>query len=130
MYSSSMSSLGRAQRDPSYQRLSQQLADEDQLAGDGDLVCTPLDIAVRRRLGSAPAPGDVIKLAASLRISLRKQRIELDQLTVEDIIRSVSRRQRDGGPHDDRTRAEILLFVVGQLVLDQDLDDAGLHDFW
>jgi len=81
------------------------LADEDKLAGYGDLVCIALDIAVRWRLGSAPAPGDVIKLAASLRISLRKQRIELDPLTVEDIIRSAADNAM-AGRHDDRVPAK------------------------
>lgn len=41
-------------------------------------------------------------------ISLRKQRIELDPLTVEDIIRSAADNAM-AGRHDDRTRAEILL---------------------
>jgi hypothetical protein len=114
--------------DSSYKRLSQQLADEAQLAGYGALVCSALDIAVRRRLGSAPAPGDVVKLAASLRISLHKQQIELEPLTMEDIIRSAADNAMTGR-HDDRIRAETLLFVLGQLVFDEDLDDAELDDF-
>ena len=114
--------------DPGFERLNRQLADEDHLAGYGDLVCSALDIAVRRRLGSAPAPSDVVQLVASLRISLRKQQIELDPLAMEEIIQSAAD-DTMAGHYDDKTRADILLFVLGQLIFDEDLDDTGLEDF-
>lgn len=64
--------------DPAYEQLIRRLADEGQLTGYGELVYSAFDLALRRRLGPTPAPGDIIQLAASLRISLREQHIELD----------------------------------------------------
>jgi hypothetical protein len=75
-----------------------------------------------------PEPGDIVRLVASLRISLREQQIELDPLAMEDIIRSVLG-ETMSGHHDDQTRADIMLFVLGQLIFDKDLDDTGLDDF-
>jgi hypothetical protein len=114
--------------DPAYERLTRQLTDEDHLAGYGDLVWSAFDIAVRRRLGSTPAPGAIVQLAASLRISIRKQQIELDPLAMEDIVRSALG-GAVSGHYDDRARADILLFTLGQLIFDEDLDGAGLDDF-
>ncbi len=114
--------------DPGFERLTRQLADEGRLTGYGDLICSAFDIAVRRRLGSTPKPGDVVQLVASLRISLRKQQIELDPLAMEENIRSAAD-QAMSGHYDDQTRADILLFVLGQLIFDEDMDDAGLEDF-
>jgi Ribbon-helix-helix protein, copG family len=33
------------------------------------------------------------------------------------------------GHYDDKTRADILLFVLGQLIFDENLDHTGLEDF-
>lgn len=114
--------------DPGFQRLHQQLADDGHLAGYDDLVWSAFSIAVRRRLGSTPPPGDIVKLAASLRINLRQQQVELDPLALEDAIQAAA-----GGQvpvhYDDQARAEILLIALGQLIFDEDLDDAGLDDF-
>lgn len=114
--------------DPGYEQLNRRLADEGYLPGYGDLVWSAFEIAVRRRLGHTPAPGDIVKLSASLRVSLRQQQVELDPLAMEDAIRAAI---GDGVPvhYDDQTRAEILLFVLGQLIFDENLDDAGLDDF-
>jgi hypothetical protein len=114
--------------DPDFERLTRQVTDEGHLAGYGDLICSAVDIAVRRRLGSTPKPDDVVRLVASLRISLRKQQIELDPLAMEEIIRSADD-QAMSGHYDDQTRADILLFVLGQLIFDEDLDEVGLEDF-
>lgn len=114
--------------DPAYEQLNRRLADDGHLPGYGDLVRSAFEIAVRRRLGRAPAPGDVMKLAASLRVSLRQEQVELDPLAMEDAIRAAI---GDGVSvhYDDQTRAEILLFVLGQLIFDEKLDDTGLEDF-
>jgi len=113
---------------PDFRQLHQQLADEGHMAGYDDLVWSAFEIAVRRRLGRTPAPGDIVKLAASLRISLRQQQIELDPLAMEDAIRAAIG-DRVPVHYDDQTRAEILLFVLGQLIFDENLDDTGLEDF-
>jgi len=114
--------------DPGFQQLHQQLADEGHLAGYDDLVWSAFSIAVRRRLGRASSPGDIVTLAASLRVSLRQQQVELDPLALEDAIRAAA-----GGQvvihYDDQARAEILLLALGQLIFDEDLDEAGLDDF-
>jgi hypothetical protein len=114
--------------DPGSRRLHQQLPGEDHLAGYGDLVWSAFSIAVRRRLGPAPRPGDIVKLAASLRISLGQQQAEVDPLALEDALRAAV-----GGQvpvrYDTQTRAELLLLVLGQLIFDEDLDQAGLDDF-
>jgi hypothetical protein len=47
---------------------------------------------------------------------------------VEDIIRPTFS-GTTSGQYDDRTRADIMLFVLGQLIFDEDLDDTGLDDF-
>ena len=114
--------------DPAFQQLNRQLADEGHLAGYGDLVYSAFDIALRRRLGSAPPDADIVRLVASLRISLREQQIELDPLAMEHIIRPAFS-GTTSGQYDDRTRADIMLFVLGQLIFDEDLDDTGLEDF-
>jgi hypothetical protein len=114
--------------DPAYEQLNRQLASEGQLHGYGDLVISALDLALRRRLGHQPTQADAIRLAASLRTSLRRHQIELDPLVMEDVIRSAA----DGmtsGRYDDRARADVMLFMLGELISGEGLDEADLDDF-
>ena len=98
------------------------------MAGYGDLVWSAFSVAVRRRLGSTPAPGDIVLLAAALRVSLRQQQIELDPLALEDAIRAAAG-SRVPRRYDARNRAELVLFALAHLVSDEQMDDAALDAF-
>lgn len=47
---------------------------------------------------------------------------------MEDVIRSAVA-GTVSSDDDDETRSDIILFVLGQLVSDEELDDTGLDDF-
>lgn len=107
------------------ERLARQLADARHFEGYGELIYAAFVTAVRRRLSPTWTIPDVIRFVATTRARLLNEEIEIDPRTAEILMRralgDVIAAELD---EEARTRAQI--FLLGELVVDEQLDDAGL----
>lgn len=114
--------------DPIYERLTRELAASGRWPGFGELVYSAFVTAVRRRFAPTWTSAQVVRFTAQIRNGLRADGVDLDSLATEILIR-----QALGDPvtgdHDDDTHAQVMMFVLGELISEQDLDESGLDAF-
>jgi hypothetical protein len=110
------------------EQLTKQLVETGHLEGYGELVYAAFVTAVRRRLSPTWTIPDVIRFVATARARLLKNEIEIDPRTAEILMRGAL---GDGIvaelEEEARTRAQI--FLLGEMAVDEQLDDAGLDAF-
>jgi hypothetical protein len=110
------------------ERLTKQLVDARRVEGYGELVYAAFVTAVRRRFSPTWTIPDVIRFVATVRARLLDDEIEIDPLTAEILVRRALgdgiAAELDG---EARTRAQI--FLLGELVVDEQLDNAELDAF-
>jgi hypothetical protein len=111
-----------------YEPLTRQLAAEKRLAGYGELVYAAFRIAVRRRFGPAWTSAEVVRFVARVRINLRELGIDLEPNSAETLIRQALGDPVTSRASDD-THAQVLLFVLGELISGEYLDEAHLDAF-
>jgi hypothetical protein len=114
--------------DPLYERLARELAVSGRWHGFGELVYSAFVTAARRRFAPTWTSAQVVRYTARARNGLRTAGVDLDPVATEILIR-----QALGDPiashHDDSTHAQVMLFVLGELISQEHLDDAGLDAF-
>lgn len=114
--------------DPIYERLTRELAASGRWPGFGELVYSAFVTAVRRRFGPTWTSAQVVRFTAQVRNGLRADDVDLDPLATEILIR-----QALGDPvtsnHDDDNHAQVMLFMLGELISEEHLGDAGLDAF-
>ena len=114
--------------DPAYERLTRQLAGTGRWPGFSELVVSAFVTAARRRFAPAWTSAQIVRFTAQVRNSLRPHGVDLDPLTTETLLR-----QALGDPvtstYDDTTQAQVMLYVLGELVASEHLGQAGLDAF-
>lgn len=110
------------------ERLTKQLVDTGHLAGYGELVYAAFVTAVRRRLSSAWTMPDIIRFVATARARLLDDEIDIDPRTAEILMRRVLG-DRIAADLEEKASARAQIFLLGELINDEALDDAGLDDF-
>lgn len=110
------------------QRLTKQLVQTDDVDGYGELVYAAFVTAVRRRFPPKWRVPDVIRFVATARARLVNDVIEIDPRTAEAMVR---RALGDGiaSELDEEASARAQIFLLGELIVDENLDDAGLDEF-
>jgi hypothetical protein len=110
------------------ERLAKQLAAVGGLEGYGVLVYIAFVTAARRRFSPTWTIPDVIRFVATARAELLQQKIEIDPRTAETLI---GQALGDGlaAKLDEEASARARLFLLGELIVDEHLDDAGLDQF-
>lgn len=110
------------------ERLTRQLIETDRLVGYGELVYAAFATAVRRRFPPTWMIPDVIRFVATARARLLDDEIEVDPRAAEILVR---RALGDGiaVDLDEVVRARAQVLRLGELITDEDLDDAGLDEF-
>jgi hypothetical protein len=114
--------------DPLYERLTRELAASGQWQGFGELVYSAFATAVRRRFGPSWTSAQIVHFTAHVRNGLRTAGVDLDPLATEILIRQALGDRVDSG-HDDTAHAQVMLFVLGELISDELLDQTGLDAF-
>jgi len=114
--------------DPSYERLTRELAGSGRLHGFGELVYAAFVTAARRRFGPTWTSAQVVRFTARARNGLRTHGIDLDPRATEILIRQALG-DRVTSPYDDNTHARVMLFVLGELISEERLDEASLDAF-
>jgi hypothetical protein len=110
------------------ERLTKQLVEADRLEGYGELVYAAFIGAVRRRFSPTWTIPDVIRFVATARARLLNDEIEIDPRTAEILMRrALGESIAADLDEEDRARAQIFLLV--ELIVDEELDDAGLDEF-
>jgi hypothetical protein len=114
--------------DPLYERLTRELAGSGRWHGYGELVYSAFVTAVRRRFAPTWTSAQIVRFTADVRNGLRTAGVDLDPLATEILIRQALG-DHVVSNHDDNTRAQVMLFVLGELISQQHLDGAGLDAF-
>lgn len=114
--------------DPLYERLTRELAGTGRWHGFTELVVAAFVAAVRRRFAPAWTSAQIVRFTAQIRNGLRPHGVDLDPLATETLLR-----QALGDPVastcDDTTQAQVMLYVLGELIASEHLDQAGLDVF-
>lgn len=114
--------------DPLYERLTRELAASGKWRDFAELVYSVFVTAARRRFAPTWTSAQIVRYTARARNGLRTAGVDLDPLATETLIR-----QALGDPivshHDDNTHAQVMLFVLGELISEEHLDGAGLDAF-
>lgn len=110
------------------ERLTNQLVEADRLDGYGELVYAAFVVAVRRRFSPTWTIPGVVRFVAAARVRLLEDGIAIDPRTAEILMR---RALGDvvAADLDELARARAQIFLLGELIVDEDLDDAGLDEF-
>lgn len=108
--------------------LTERLVRTGDLEGYGSLIYAAFVVAVRRRFQPSWTIPGVVRLVASVRARLLKAEIEIDPLAAEVLTR---RALGDGvvGELDDETKARVQIFMLAELVADEQLDESALDEF-
>jgi hypothetical protein len=114
--------------EPSYERLARELFGSGRLHGFGDLVYSAFVTAARRRFAPAWTSAQIVRFTAQARTGLRTHGVDLDPRATEILIRQALG-DRVISTHDDETHALVMLFVLGELISDERLDDGCLDAF-
>ena len=95
--------------------------------GYGRLVYAAFVMAVRRRFSPTWSTADVVRFVATARADLIKDGVEIDPRSAEILIR---RALGDGirTELEQEASARAQIFMLVQLVLREELDDAGLDE--
>lgn len=113
-------------RDPEYEQLTRQLAEDEEEDGYGQLALAAFTRAVRRRFGRQWQPADVIGYVAALRARLLRSETELEPRITEDLIRQALE-ARPAPQRGSTAIAEALLLVLTDLAPGPDGLDVFLH---
>jgi hypothetical protein len=114
--------------DPIYERLTRDLADSGRWYGFVELVYSAFVAAARRRFAPTWTSAQVVRFTAQVRNGLRPHGVDLDPLATKILLRQALG-DRVTSNHDDTTRAQVMLYVLGELIASEHLDDAGLDAF-
>jgi predicted nucleic acid-binding protein len=112
----------------SYRRLFDALHRAEARKGYTALVTGAFIEAVERRFGAAYQPADIVTFVASIRARSDRLAAELDPEVAERVIRVVL----EDAPVDDLSRNAVTgaqMLLLGGLIADAHLDDAGLDEF-
>jgi hypothetical protein len=108
--------------------LTRQLVETDHLDGYGELVYAAFVTAVRRRFSTTWSVPDVIRFVAATRAELLEDDVDVDPRTSEILIRRVIG-DRVTAELDKKASARAQLLLLGELIFDERLADAGLDAF-
>lgn len=115
--------------DPIYERLTRELAASGRWPGFGELVCSAFVTAVRRRFAPTWISAQVVRFTAQVRNGLRTEGVDLDPLATEILIRQALGDRITSSHDDNNTHAQVMMFVLGELISQEHLDESGLDDF-
>ena len=109
-------------------RLTKDLLQAGDVDGYGELIYAAFVIAVRRHFNPTWTIPDLIRLVAAIRGRLLADEVEIDPRVTETLMR---RALGDAvtGELDEEARARAQIFVLFDLILDEDLDDTELDEF-
>jgi hypothetical protein len=110
------------------ERLVRNLMESGDATGYGELVYAAFVAAVRRRFSPIWSTPEVIRFVATARADLMQDDIDIDPHTAETLIRralgdSITIRL------DEEARARAQIFLLLQLIDNEEFDDAGLDAF-
>jgi hypothetical protein len=114
--------------DPVYERLTRELAGTGRWQGFSELVVSAFVTAARRRFAPAWTSAQLVRFTAQIRNGLRPHGVDLDPLATEMLLRQALG-DRATSNHDDTTHAQVMLYVLGELIAGEHLDRAGLDAF-
>jgi hypothetical protein len=114
--------------DPVYERLTRELAGTGRWQGFSELVVSGFVTAVRRRFSPAWTSAQIVRFTAQVRNGLRPHGVDLDPLATEILLRQALG-DRITTNHDDTTHAQVMLYVLGELIVSEHLDPVGLDAF-
>ena len=114
--------------DPVYERLTRELAASGRWHGYPELVYSAFVTAARRRFAPTWTSAQVVRFTAQTRNGLRPHGVDLDPAATEVLIRQALG-DRVSSNHDDTTHAQVMLYVLGELIASEHLDHAGLDAF-
>jgi hypothetical protein len=114
--------------DPLYERLTRELAGTGRWHGFSDLVVSAFVTAARRRFAPTWTSAQIVRFAAQIRNGLRPHGVDLDPLATETLLRQALG-DRITSNHDDTTHAQVMLYVLAELIASEHLDQAGLDAF-
>jgi hypothetical protein len=114
--------------DPLYERLTRELAASGRWQAFGELVYSAFVTAVRRRFAPTWTSAQIVRFTAQARNGMRTAGVDLDPRATETLIRQALG-DRVVSEHDDHTHAQVMLFVLGELISEEHLDEAGLDAF-
>ncbi|MCO6009404.1 hypothetical protein NE236_30980 [Actinoallomurus purpureus] len=109
-------------------RLTKRLVEVGPVGGYGELVYAAFVTAIRRRFHPGWTIADVIRLVATMRARRLDPGIEIDTRAAEILIRRALG-ETVAGELGDETEARAQIFLLAELVADEELDDAGLDEF-
>jgi len=113
-----------------YERVTARLDQGNAWDGFNVLLAAAFYEAVRRRFGDGYTLADIIHLVAGVRVRLQEdgEGDELDPKVAEQLVLAVLGNGSAEGL-DEEAKAVAQITLLTTLVLDEDLDDAGLDEF-
>jgi hypothetical protein len=110
------------------ERLTKQLVETDRAEGYGELIYAAFVIAVRRRFSPTWTIHDIIRFVATARARLLDDEIAIDPRTAEILLRRALG-ESIATELDEEARARAQIFLLGELVVDEEFDDGELGEF-
>jgi hypothetical protein len=110
------------------ERLTERLIETGPLEGYGELISGAFAVAVRRRFSPTWTVPDLISFVAVVRARLLGDKIDIDPRTAEISMRHALG-DGNAAESDEEARARAQIFLLGELIIDEDLDDAGMDEF-
>ena len=109
-------------------RLTKQLVEANRAEGIGELVYAAFVAAVRRRFLPSWTIPDVIRFVATARARLLDKKITIDPGTAEILLRHTLG-ESIAAELGEKARARAQIFLLSELISDEELDVAGLDEF-
>lgn len=110
------------------EQLTKQLVEAGDAEGYGELVYAAFAVAVRRRFSPTWTISDIIRLVATARARLLDDAIAIDPHTAEVLIRRALG-DSIATELEEEARARAQIFLLSELISDEELDVAGLNEF-
>ena len=111
-----------------FERLNAQIFQAGDVAGYGKLVHAAFVSAARRRFAPAWTVSDVIGFVVAARLRLREIEIDIDPRASEVLIRQALGEETATDP-DKEAGGRAQIFLLSELVFDENLDGAALDEF-
>lgn len=108
--------------------LTRPLMESTDAEGYGELVYAAFALTVRRRFSPSWTIPDVVRVVATIRARLLETEVDVDPRAAETLIRRVLG-DSVAGDFDDEAKSRAQIFVLAELVDDEELDDAALDAF-
>lgn len=109
-------------------RITRKLLETGGVQGYGELVYAAFVTAARRRFSPTWAIPDVIRFVAAARAELLQDHVDIDPRTAEILVRRALG-DSIATELDEEARARAQIFLLCEMVVDAELDDAGLDAF-